>query len=158
MKTEYVAKNFIAIWSTDEQRASMMADAALHVGHSEPGMHRIGAFVLNDDLRNYRSIHVDAKHPVASFLIWSMWTLLQREGVGNFTSDAREQSALLQTARNHFLSFALEVEDKSTILKEVSQLLVDMMDVLQQSDEEMPILEAHRALSSEASKLGIKVP
>lgn len=62
----------------------------------------------------------------------------------------------LDDARQAFSSAAYREGDGVEVLIEVKQLLVDMMDVLEQSDYELPIGAAHRAMEVEMQKLGIK--
>lgn len=69
-----------------------------------------------------------------------------------------EDLECLRDARGGFFEAAFRCDDRVLILKEVAQLLVDMMDILQQSDEERPILDAHQALKAAAAKLNIEVP
>lgn len=56
----------------------------------------------------------------------------------------------LKDARESFFftaqKYSSTTEDRQLVLRETMQLLVELMDVLQQTDEEDPILAAHAAM------------
>lgn len=62
-----------------------------------------------------------------------------------------ERPSPLALARGYFSHVALEAE-KAEVLKETEQLLVDVMGVLEQSDEEGPVVYAWKALRRAVGK------
>ena len=55
---------------------------------------------------------------------------------------------LLDQARSQFASAALLVKHKRLVLAAANQLLIDLMDVLEQTEEETPVIMAQKSMEA----------